>query len=122
MLTHRPVQLPDLALNAGQLFAERGVMFAKSRHLCAGHALTLPLRDQVALAPGASVLSDLSYQPFLLARQPGQHGVPTVNGQKTTLSQCGIGLSQRAKTFAMEFPFDIKAVFPIRVDVRVACR
>jgi hypothetical protein len=45
MLTHHPVQLPDLALNAGQLFAERGVMFTKSRHLCAGHALTLPLRD-----------------------------------------------------------------------------
>jgi len=49
-------------------------------------------------------------------------GVPTVNGQTTTLSQCGIGLSQRAKAFAMEFPFDVKAVFPIGVDVRVACR
>jgi hypothetical protein len=31
-------------------------------------------------------------------------GVPIASGQKTTLSQCGIGLSQRAKAFAMEFP------------------
>lgn len=27
---------------------------------------------------------------------------------------------ERAKAFAMEFPFDVKAVFPIGVDVRVA--
>ena len=31
-------------------------------------------------------------------------GVPTVDGQKTTLSQCGIGLSQRAKAFARAWP------------------
>jgi hypothetical protein len=31
-------------------------------------------------------------------------GVPIASGQKTTLRQCGIGLSQRAKAFAMEFP------------------
>jgi len=51
-----------------------------------------------------------------------QPGVPTVSGQKTTLSRCGIGLSQRAKAFAMEFPFDVKAVLPIGIDVRVARR
>ena len=28
-------------------------------------------------------------------------GLPTVSGQKTTLSRCGIGPSQRAKTLAM---------------------
>jgi hypothetical protein len=34
-------------------------------------------------------------QPYAL------YGVPTVTGQKTTLSQCGIGLYQRAKSVAM---------------------
>jgi len=29
-------------------------------------------------------------------------------------------LYQRPKAFAMEFPFDVKAVLPIGVDVRVA--
>jgi hypothetical protein len=36
-----------------------------------------------------------------------QSGVPTASGQKTTLSQCGIGLSQREKAFTMEFPFEV---------------
>jgi len=31
-------------------------------------------------------------------------GVAIASGQKTTLSQCGIGMSQRAKTFAMNLP------------------
>jgi hypothetical protein len=43
-------------------------------------------------------------------------------GQKPTLSRCGIGLSQRAKAFAIKLPFDVKAILPIGVDVRVACR
>ena len=70
-------------------------------------------------------IGDAAYDLAIVSRgvrRPFGIGVPTVNGQKTTLSQCGIGLSQRAKAFAMEFPFDVKAVFPIGVDVRVACR
>jgi len=42
--------------------------------------------------------------------------------KKTTLSQCGIGLSQRAKAFAIKFLFDVKAILPIGVDVRVPHR
>ena len=46
-------------------------------------------------------------------------GVPIASGQKPTLSRRGIGLSQRAQTFAVEFPFDIEAVLAVGVDVRV---
>jgi hypothetical protein len=49
-------------------------------------------------------------------------GDAIVTGQKPTLSRCGIGLSQRAKAFAIKFPFDVKAILPVGVDVRVACR
>ena len=44
----------------------------------------------------------------LLSRIPQKlhKGVPTASGQKPTLSRYGIGPSQRAKPFAMEFPFD----------------
>jgi hypothetical protein len=44
-------------------------------------------------------------------------------GQKPTLSRCGIGLSQRAKAFAIKLPFDVKAVFSHKgLNVRVARR
>jgi hypothetical protein len=49
-------------------------------------------------------------------------GDAIATGQKPTLSRCGIGLSQRAKAFAIKFPFDVKAILPVGVDVRVACR
>jgi hypothetical protein len=47
------------------------------------------------------------------------HFVELHFGQKTTLSQSGVGLSQRAKAFAIKFPFDVKAILPIGVDVRL---
>ena len=31
-------------------------------------------------------------------------------------------MSQWAKTFAVKFPIYIEAIFPIGIDVRVACR
>ena len=43
------------------------------------------------------------------------------NGQKTTLSQTGIGQSQGAETFAVEFLVYVETIFPIGIDVRVAC-
>jgi hypothetical protein len=49
-------------------------------------------------------------------------GVPTASGQKTTLSHYGIGPSQRAKAFAMEFPFNVEAILTVGIDVRVARR
>jgi hypothetical protein len=65
------------------------------------HPPRLACRKSTKAAKRAVVLSPL------------QSGVPTVSGQKTTLSQCGVWLSQRAKAFAMKFPFDVKAVLPI---------
>ena len=68
--------------------------------------------------------SETREELFAVARSHGWSlegiGVAIATGQKPTLSQCGIGLSQRAKAFAMEFPFDVKAVLSIGVDVRVA--
>jgi hypothetical protein len=52
----------------------------------------------------------------------GAFGVPTASGQKTTLSHYGIGPSQRAKAFAMEFPFNVEAILTVGIDVRVARR
>ena len=57
-----------------------------------------------------------------LAAISGIYGVPIASGQKTTLSHYGIGPSQRAKAFAMEFPFDVEAILAVGVDVRVARR
>jgi hypothetical protein len=45
---------------------------------------------------------------FAFGFQINGKGVAIATGQRPTLSQCGIGLSQRAKAFAMEFPFDVK--------------
>jgi hypothetical protein len=51
----------------------------------------------------------------------GLFGVAIATGQKTTLSESGIGLPQWAETLAVEFSFYVEAIFPVGIDVRVAC-
>ena len=72
--------------------------------------------------PIEAALSDCEGERGACKRGGGEIGVPTASGQKTTLSHYGIGPSQRAKAFAMEFPFNVEAILAVGVDVRVARR
>jgi hypothetical protein len=51
-----------------------------------------------------------------------QIGVAIAGGQKTTLSQSGIGQSQRAKSFAVEFLVYVESILPVGIEVGVARR
>jgi hypothetical protein len=50
------------------------------------------------------------------------NGVAIADGQKTTLSRSGIGQSQRAKSFAMEFLVYVESILPVGIEVGVARR
>lgn len=56
--------------------------------------------------------------------QIGDHelGVAIADGQKTTLSQSGIGQSQWTKSFAVEFLVYVESILPVGIEVRVASR
>jgi integrase/recombinase XerD len=127
------VPVPELFVNAEAAAMTRaGFEYILDTHVCAatkscsslsGRSVSPhQLRHYLPFRTMSGNGEPLPIWPGNSRSRQGKPGVAIATRQKTTLSRCGIGLSQRTKAFAIKFAFDVKAILPIGVDVRVACR